>query len=81
MNLSRREEARESPMPSEKEARSRQTAYEATEHWWKSRITRLKTDWATLGIRRATSDYDRGYRQACLNCAGAVDELIAERAR
>ena len=68
-------------MPSEQETPSRQTAYEATEHWWKSRLIALSSQLSALGKRESPSPYVEGFNEACAGAALAIDALIAERTR
>ena len=68
-------------MPTPSEARSRQTAYEATEHWWKSRLIALSSQLSALGKRESPSPYVEGFNEACAGAALALDALIAERTK
>ncbi len=59
------------------EARSRQTAYEATEHWWKSRLEQLRDNINECKSMTLSTEA----RDAFLSCADAIDALILERTR
>ena len=65
-------------LPSEKEARSRQTAYEATEHWWTSRLEVLVVHWREVADRLGTSEQTSDWLSSCANDVAA---LIRERTR
>ncbi len=64
------------------EIRSRETAYKATEHWWKSRVEEIVVTFErglevpTRGLAYAEG-YDRGVRAVLARLA----ELLEERAK
>ena len=67
-------------MPTPGEARSRQTAYLATEAWWRSRVEKMVEVWSRQArVTRHQTDYQQGYDDALLAVAATLEALIAER--
>lgn len=65
-------------MPTQGEARSRQTAYLATEHWWRSRVEAIARKWREDPPASQPWDtFERAEDYAA--CAAELDALIAER--
>ena len=65
-------------MPTPGEARSRQTAYLATEHWWRSRVEKLAAEFRTVREHIKASG-DKSGAVLMEACAKELDALIAER--
>lgn len=61
-------------LPTPDQIRSRQTAYLATEHWWRSRVEALAESW-----REEAESMETRLGDALVSCANELDALIAER--
>ena len=67
-------------LPTPDQIRSRQTAYLATEHWWRSRVEKMVEVWSRQArVTRHQTDYQQGYDDALLAVAATLEALIAER--
>ncbi len=74
-------------MPTPGEARSRQTAYLATEHWWASRVEmaveqfRKRADWEISIEDGIETEVSAARRDTWKRAADVLDGLLAQRRR
>ena len=72
-------------MPTQGEARSRQTAYLATEAWWKTRVEALskqyrqRAEWEMHLIGGLETSESEARRAVLRTVADTLDALLAER--
>lgn len=67
-------------MPTQGEARSRQTAYLATEAWWRSRVENRAVAWRQEAAYYAGRGEAHALAAAIFTaCANELDALLAER--